>query len=732
VSAASPEPGTRNSELEQADSVRLFVERARLYRPEFDLTPQNAGAVAEVCRRLDGIPLAIELAAARVRALSVEQIAVRLEDRLRLLTGGSRTALPRHQTLRAALEWSHDLLTAEEQALLRRLSVFAGGFELEAAEAVCSDLPPDPVAWTWGTLRFAPGQARAVPQPLPDGGFAPDTPDGKGSLTGACPPTQPSEQRVREAGRDRESGTPSLQGGGRGVGPDVLDLLTSLVDKSLVIAEEQGGIVRYRLLETVRQYAGEKLDQSGESTATRDRHLDWYLALAQSAAGAYRGPHEPAWLTRLEQEHDNLRAALAWSLAGVPGRSPDRRGLGDRSDPRSSGGTGGTGGAAPDRRGLGDRTGPPIQGETALRLAGSLATFWDARGHLHEGQRWLAQALAAGAAAPVEVRAQALLGAGVLAGMIGDSAAARALHEESLRLYRRLEDRQGIASAQANLGKITYGHGDLPAARALFEASLALYRELGHKPGIADDLGMLALIAFRQGDNDTARTLSEARLAICRELGNQDGVADTLELLATVAGEQGDDERPVALLEESLALYRELGNRGGIALALGSLGMAAWTQGDYDRASSLLQESLTLYRQVGDSRGIARLLSYQGMIALYQRDYARAEGLSHEGLVLHQAMGDAWSIGRYLSVLAGAAFGQGQPERAARLFAAASTLRERLGTPLPALIRVHHDRAVAAVRRTLGDDAFAAAWHAGETIAVDAALDDVQPSAVSK
>ncbi|MGH2601998.1 MAG: ATP-binding protein, partial [Dehalococcoidia bacterium] len=466
--------GARDIDLPTPDSVRLFVARARLYRPEFDLSVTNAEAVAEVCRRLDGIPLAIELAAARVRALSVEQIAVRLEDRLRLLTGGSRTALPRHQTLRAALDWSHDLLTEEERALLRRLSVFAGGFELEAAEHV-------------------------------------------------------------EAA-------------------DVLDVLTSLVDKSLVIAEEQGGIVRYRLLETVRQYAGEKLDESGEVAATRDRHLDWYLALAQSAAGAYRGPHEPAWLTRLEQEHDNLRAALAWSLQS--------------SKP-----------------------------EPALRLAGSLATFWDARGHLHEGQRWLAQALAAGAAAPVEVRAQALLGAGVLSEMIGDSAAARAFREESLGLYQRLGDRQGIASAQAHLGRITFRQGDLPAARVLFEASLAHYQELGEKPGIAEALGRLALIALRQGDNDAARTQSEARLAICRELGNRDGAADTLELLSTVAGEQGDHERQVALLEESLALYRELGNRGGIALALGSLGMAAWTRSDYDRASSLLQESLTLYRQ---------------------------------------------------------------------------------------------------------------------------------------
>ncbi len=231
------------------DAVRLFVERARLQRPDFTLTAGNAPAVAEICRRLDGIPLAIELAAARLSVLSVPQIAARLHDRFRLLTGGGRTALPRHQTLRAALDWSHDLLFAAEQALLRRLAVFAGGFTLEAAEAVCASGADDrPPTTDDRSTRHDPA-------------------------VGGRPPSVIAEH-------------------------DVLDLLAQLVGKSLVLAEEHGGAVRYRLLETVRQYAEEQLDQAGEAAAVRARHLDWCLALAQEANAAYGGRHEPAWRAR--------------------------------------------------------------------------------------------------------------------------------------------------------------------------------------------------------------------------------------------------------------------------------------------------------------------------------------------------------------------------------------------------------------------------------------------------
>jgi len=586
------------------DAVRLFVERARLYRPDFSLTALNESAVSQICEQLDGIPLAIELAAARLKVLTVEQTAARLSDRFHLLTGGGRTALPRHQTLRAALDWSYDLLSAEEQTLLRRLSVFVGGFVLEAAEAMAADA----------------------------------------------------------------SG---------------LDLLTSLVDRSLVIVEEQGGVNRYRLLETIRQYVAAKLDEAGEGTDARDRHLAWYMALAETADGMLRGPREAQWLARLEQEHDNLRAALRWSLA--PGHA---------------------------------------DAEMALRLASALVRFWDLRGHSREGRQWLERALTVHPCAPAVPRARALLGVASLAYAQGDYATARASSEQGLFLGREMGDLLLAMEAQFRSGMVALRCGDHAAARASLEAALSLSTELGNKPGIAGVQGSLGFLALRQGDYAVARTHLEASVALQRELGNKNGIADALDDLATVAGVQDDSDDQGAALDECLALYRELGAKGGVARVLGDLGMRAWMQGDNGRARASLQESLILYREVGESRGIARVLGNLALVALGERDYARVETLSRESLALYRDCGDAWGVGRYLPVLAGAASRQEQCEKAARLLGAAASLRERHGTPLPPIVRRAHERTLAALRETLGDAAFARAWAAGEALSLDEAVDD--------
>jgi predicted ATPase/DNA-binding transcriptional regulator YiaG len=597
--SANQEPGTRNQELEQADAIRLFVERAQQYRPDFALTAANEAAVVQICERLDGIPLAIELAAAFVTVLSLEQIAERLSGRLQLLSGGSRTALPRHQTLRATMDWSHDLLSAREQTAFRRLSVFAGSWGLEAAESVCDD--------------------------------------------------------------------------------DVLDTLRRLVDTSLVNAEVQDGAVRYRMLEMVRQYAAERLDEAGETAQARDHHLDWYLALARRANAATHGPEEPAWLVRLESEHDNLRAALAWSL------------------------TRGT-------------------GETALCLAGALRRFWDQGGHISEGRQWLTRALEAGDSAPAEVRAMALHGAGSLAYKQGDYAVSRPLLEQALSLFKETANLRGIASAQDGLGCIALRTGEHAAAHTLLDACLALHTELGYKPGIASALDALGMLAIREGDNDGARVHFQAALALYRELGDKAGIAEALGDLATVIHEDGGDEQRVALLNECLTLYREIGNRQGIAMALSNLGIAAWVRGDHSEALTLLEESLTLYRSIGDRRGVARLLGNQALAALYQREYARAATLCCECLALHRELNDPWTIARYLPVLAGAVFGLGDPARSAHLFGAAAALRERLGGTLPLTFQSSHDRTVAAVRSVLGEQTFEQAWSAGQSMSWNAAV----------
>jgi non-specific serine/threonine protein kinase len=353
-------PGPRDNVAADAllayDGVRLLVDRARLLRPGFSVTAENAASLASICYRLDGIPLAIELAAPRLRSMSVEELSQGLDRRFALLTDGSRTALPRHRTLRSTIDWSYDLLREPEKLFLQRLSVFAGGWTLAAAEEVCA---------------------------------------GEGI-----------EQR------------------------DVLDLLTSLADKSLVVPEQEDAQTRYRLLETVRQYARDRLEDNGGSAAARVRHRDYYLALAEEADPKLRGAEQAEWLRRLENEHENLRAGLEWSLV---------------------------------------EAGP----QEGLRLCGALQRFWWTRGHFTEGRQWCTRSLCkAGAEERTRERAYVLNAAGVLSHDQGDYPAAKAFHEEGLAIRRELGDRRGTAASLGNLGNVALNQGDYPAARALLEESL--------------------------------------------------------------------------------------------------------------------------------------------------------------------------------------------------------------------------------------------------------------------
>jgi non-specific serine/threonine protein kinase len=576
--------------LLEYDACRLFVERARVQQPEFALTPHNAFALAQLCERLDGMPLALELAASRLRVLSLEQLCERLQDRFRLLRGGSRTAPSRHQTLRALIDWSYERLEPEEQMLLQRLSVFAGGWTLEAAERVC-------------------------------------------------------------AGE-------SLQAW------EVLDLLTALVDKSLVVyaaGEEESG--RYHLLETIRQYARERLAESAEGAALRDRHRDYFLRLAEEADPQLTGPEQGLWLERLEAEHANLRAAMEGDLkAGETGNGEKENTEKENTEKEA---------LSP-------------AAEARLRLAGALWRFWAVRGYLGEGRAYLAEALGrAGAGERTKERAAALNGAGILAWNQGDYGAARASHEESLAIRRELGDKQGIASSLNNLGNVAWNQGDYGTARALYEESLALLRELRHRLGIAHSLNNLGNVAFHQGDYGTAKALQEESLALWRELGDKQGIAGTLNNLGNVARNQGDYGAARASHEESLAIRRELGDKQGIAASLNNLGNVAWNQGVYGTAGALYVESLALWRELGNRQGIAASLEA----------FAR---------------------------LAGA---EGQPERATRLWGAAEALRAAIGSPLPPSEREEYDRQVAAVREAMGKETFAPAWAQGRAMTLEQAIE---------
>ena len=507
-------------DLKSYEAIRLFVERARAVVPTFELMENNAPAVARLCRILDGMPLAIELAAARVRVLSVEQISSRLEDSFALLTGGSRTALPRQRTLRAAIGWSYELLSEEEQVLLGELSVFAGGFALESAESVCS---------------------------------------GEG---------------IEE--------------------PEVLDLLTSLVDKSLVQVSEQGGEARYRLLETVRQYGREKLEKAGTEPNIRRRHAEFFLRFAERTEPRINGKERELWLARLDAEHDNLRAALAWTQESV-------------------------------------------EAEMGLRLAGALSWFWFHREYWSEWRRWLDGMLAiresAGGPGPAAARAKALSGAGFLAWMQGDQGQARSQLEESVALWRAVGDKQGLAQALRFLSGSFESRGDYVAARPLAEESVKLFREGDDTFGLGISLSRLGITALAQGDYEVARAALEEGVEICREIEDDWALALALRNLGIGALREGDLEEAVVRLAESLGVLRETGNPLYMQ-NLELLAAAVSMRGDHRRAAILFGAAEALREAVGAF-----------VLPLYRAEYDRGLAAARAGLD-ETTLGAAWSEGR--------------------------------------------------------------------------------------
>jgi non-specific serine/threonine protein kinase len=517
---ALPAPGTTvdHDELVRIEAVRLFAERVASVLPGFRVTERTAPAVVEICCRLDGIPLAIELAAARTKAIGVDEVAARLDDRFRLLTGGSRTALPRHQTLRGVLDWSHRLLTDGERVLFRRLSVFAGGFTLDAVERV-------------GT-------------------------------------------------------------GGPVARPAVADLLTRLVEQSLVVFDPGEGEPRYRLLETIRQYAQGALVESGEAEETRRAHLECYLDLAERAEAQLRAPGQTAWLARLGAEHENLRAALGWGVA--------------RPDCTSA----------------------------ALRLGAALRWYWYIRGPVHEGRHWLARALASPAEAAAPVRARALAGLGMMAWRANDFAQAREALEASLALARTLDDGPMQAFALHHLAHVEMMQvaGGAPRAAEMWEDSVNRFRKSGDAWGTAWSLRCLGDNLRVYGTTALAVARLEESLALLREVGDAWLIGHVLLSLGAIAREQGDHARAGALVEESLAIGSDVGDSYYVATVQRELGHVARARGDHARAATLYRASLAAFREHGDTYEAARVLEGLATLALARslaEDAARLLGAAH-------------------------------------------------------------------------------------------------------
>jgi len=510
--------------LPRYESARLFVERTAAVRPDFTLTEQNAPAVAQVCYRLDGIPLAIELAAARTKVLSVEEISARLGDSFRLLTAGSRTALPRQRTLHATMDWSRGLLGQKELVLFRRLSVFAGGFTLEAAESICTG---------------------------------------------------------EELQRD-----------------EVLELLSQLVDKSLVVAQERDGAARYRLLEMVREYAGEQLDGAEEAADVGRRHANFYMDLAEEAEPELKGERQLAWLERLEIDHDNLRAAMRWLLA----------------------------------RG---------ESEEAARLGWALWLFWGIRAHFAEGRRSMEQALSAegGLAMSESTRARALYVEGMMENYQGNHRSAEPLLEESLRLFRELDDKLGTAYALSNAGFAALGQGQPQRAITLTEEAVDLFLEEGEKWGAAIELGFLAVAWRDQSDHERAKRLAERALALSRDVGERQAISVALNTLATLAQAEHNHERARELFGEGLTVSAELENESDVVHCLKGLASVAAAEGKIVRAARLWGAAEALLEDI--EFGVH---TYVPDRSVHQRQVAAARTRLDE-----EAFEAAWAKGRTMT-----------------------------------------------------------------------------------
>jgi predicted ATPase/class 3 adenylate cyclase len=511
--------------LTQYEAVGLFVERAQAVKPDFKVTNESAPAVAEICVRLDGLPLAIELAAARITMLPPRAMLQRLGSRLKLLTGGALDLPERQRTLRATIEWSHALLNEGEQLLFGRLAVFSGGRTLEAIEATC---------------------------------------DAEGDLP-----------------------------------VDAFEGVSSLLDKSLLRQEEgPNGEPRFVMLETVHEYAREKLGQSAEEKEIKRAHAQYFLTLAEEAKPELKGSNQLEWFERLEAEHDNMKAALSWALESK-------------------------------------------EAEVALRLGGDLSWFWSVRGYYIEGRRWLEEALGIEGRVSPEVRAMALAGAGVLAFDQGELDRAKEACEEGLELlaHEGREAREAKLNVLALLGWVAWHREELGQAQQVFEEERALSREMSGTWWLANSLQGLATVSHTRSESERATELYEESMDLFREHGDKHSLAYCLNNLAMVVCSQGDLGRAAQLTEEAVALFRELGARGDVALGLYNLGWIALLQDDLRRAADIYRESLSLSWDAGMTLVVQGALEGLACVAAARVEAQRAARLWGAAQALHETKG---------------------------------------------------------------------------------------------
>jgi predicted ATPase len=605
-----PKPNTEFNflEISSMDAVNLFVERAAVTSPSFVLSQQNAMLIAQICQRLDGIPLALELAAARTNVLTVEQILKHLDDCFNLLTNGLRSVLPRHRTLRATIEWSHELLSEKERILFRRLAVFMGGWTLEAAKEVCS-----------------------------------------------------------------ENGIKS---------EEILDLLSQLVNKSLVLVETPNNSeTRYRSPETIRQFALETLRTSDDERSVQVLHLHFFVRFAEDVGSKLRGAEQLECFNRLEKEYDNLRAALEQS--------------------KTSGNV-----------------------DAGLRIAWSLMLFWSARGYWSEAKVILIDILALpDATRKTSSRVKGLIVAGLVATLLNDNTLAQSWLDEGIEFARELgPDSKYLLAISLGLKGYSIMGSDLSLAQSLCEEALAIGREIDDKYVIANVLDYLGNIYATQGDYAPARTASDESLNVFRDAKNRWMSSRPLGNLGLICYQLGDYDAACSYLQAGLEIYQEIGDQANIAFMLATLADIDRIQGEYLHAGVLYEESLAIRRRMGDEFSITLLLANLGSIHLQEGNLLQATTLFEESLGSAKQTKNNVHVWVCLSGFVGLAMAKRRPEIAARLLGALDTTLTSIGAKVDPVYQVDHTRNLAAVREELDEATFTAAWATGQRMNLDEAV----------
>ncbi len=506
-SLSHPEPNENITavQLSQYEAVRLFIERALAVNSGFRVSNENAPALAQICFQLDGIPLAIELAAVRINVLTVEKISEKLDDRFRLLTGGKRTALPRQQTLRALIDWSYDLLSDSEKVFWRRLSVFSGSWTLNDAEEICSD-------------------------ELLDKDY-------------------------------------------------ILELTNGLAEKSIILYIENSG--RFKMLETIKQYGQEKLFESGEPDKFFTRHLEHYLKLCEGAVPELTGANAKYWLDRFEVEYSNIQFALKWSIEND-------------------------------------------QKEKGNRLAGSLAKLWDMRGYFSEARNWLEKLLMDPDNISPGIRANSLRLSGMFATQQGENVIAKNYVEESLRIYRELKDKTGIANCLNILGLIDFDTGNYESSKKKLTESLEIRKEAGRNIALSSAMNSIGLLALAQGDYADAESYFSQSLEIAKELKDGMYIAIGLNNLAEIYAVSGEYEKAKTYFEEGLQVDIEIGNKNGICVSLANIGTLALQNKDFETALERFNQGLEISRETGNKMGVLYALSGLGQVYVEKGDFEKA------------------------------------------------------------------------------------------------------------